>query len=81
MEEHCMICNRIIPEGRHICLLCERGDEMQTFRTRIQTNGDRIRNMMNGELAAWLAMAQKMNPAGGATDEAWLEWLGKEATT
>ena len=27
----CITCGAIIPEGRHICLTCERGNDMQTF--------------------------------------------------
>lgn len=30
-ENRCMKCGAIIPEGRHICLTCEGGNEMQTF--------------------------------------------------
>ena len=28
----CMICGRIIPENKHICLTCERQNDMQTFK-------------------------------------------------
>lgn len=28
-EERCVICGEIIPEGRQICLKCERGDALQ----------------------------------------------------
>lgn len=31
-DNTCMLCGRIIPEGRHICLSCEGQNEMQTFR-------------------------------------------------
>lgn len=27
----CMVCGRVIPEGRHICLSCEGQNEMQQF--------------------------------------------------
>lgn len=30
-ENRCMKCGAIIPEGRHICLTCEGGNEMQSF--------------------------------------------------
>lgn len=30
-DNRCMKCGAIIPEGRHICLTCERGNDMQTF--------------------------------------------------
>lgn len=32
----CMLCGRIIPEGRHICLSCEGQNEMQTFRKKAE---------------------------------------------
>lgn len=50
-DNTCIACGAIIPEGRHICLNCEHGNDMQTFRPRILTNGDRIRNMTDRELA------------------------------
>lgn len=31
IEHRCMKCGAIIPEGRHICLTCEGGNEMQSF--------------------------------------------------
>ena len=31
-DNTCMLCGKIIPEGRHICLSCEGQNEMQTFR-------------------------------------------------
>lgn len=30
-ENRCIVCDAIIPEGRHVCLTCERANEMQTF--------------------------------------------------
>ena len=35
-DNTCMLCGRIIPEGRHICLSCEGQNEMQTFRQKAQ---------------------------------------------
>lgn len=32
-DNTCITCGRIIPEGRHICLHCERQNEMQRFST------------------------------------------------
>lgn len=49
-ENTCVCCGRIIPEGRHICLLCEGQNDMQTFGGRPKTNGDRIRQMTDEEL-------------------------------
>ena len=34
MDNTCICCGRIIPEGRHICLLCGEYDDMQTFKPR-----------------------------------------------
>lgn len=31
-DNKCIVCGAIIPEGRHICLTCERSNEMQTFK-------------------------------------------------
>lgn len=51
----CMVCGRIIPEGRHICLSCWDYDDQQRFAVDKQkTNGDRIRAMTNAELAKFL---------------------------
>lgn len=30
-ENRCICCDAIIPEGRHVCLTCEGGNDMQTF--------------------------------------------------
>lgn len=51
-DARCMLCGRIIPEGRHICLSCEAQNEMQTFERKQQpiTNGDRIRSMTDEQL-------------------------------
>lgn len=49
-EPKCIVCGRIIPEGRFICLHCEGQNEMQKFRKKPKTNGDRIRNMTDEEL-------------------------------
>ncbi len=37
----CMVCGRIIPEGRHICLSCEGQNEMQTFRRKESSRAKR----------------------------------------
>lgn len=49
-DNTCICCGKIIPEGRQICLNCERGDDMQTFGGKPKTNGDRIRSMTDEEL-------------------------------
>ena len=51
----CMVCGRVIPEGRHICLSCEGQNEMQQFTAaKPETNGDRIRAMSDADLADFL---------------------------
>jgi len=32
-EKRCMVCGRLIPEERYICLHCEGMNDMQTFKT------------------------------------------------
>lgn len=49
-DNTCITCGRIIPEGRHICLACERENEVNSFSPKLRTNGDRIRQMTNDEL-------------------------------
>lgn len=34
-DNTCACCGAIIPEGRHICLLCERENEVQQFHPQI----------------------------------------------
>ena len=56
-DNTCACCGAIIPEGRHICLLCEGENEVQHFHPQIppiRTNGDRIRAMTDEELALWI---------------------------
>lgn len=56
-DNTCICCGAIIPEGRHICLLCEGENEVQHFHPQIppiRTNGDKIRAMTDEELAEFL---------------------------
>ncbi len=54
-DAKCMICGRAIPEERHICLSCEGQNETQCFVTpEPKTNADKIRQMMDEELAKFL---------------------------
>lgn len=80
MDNTCICCGRIIPEGRHICLHCERGNEMQTFcdirkPSVIKTNGDRVRSMSNAELSKLLGKMFNVSEA------IILRWLDQEAGT
>ena len=90
-ENNCICCGRIIPEGRHICLLCERQNEMQTFGGRPKTNADKIRGMTDEELAELVSMkvCRILRPSGeescpkgfyfGKCDECVVAWLKQEA--
>lgn len=49
--KRCIKCGRIIAEEELICLSCGSENEMQTFRPRIITNGDRIRAMTDEQIA------------------------------
>lgn len=81
-DNTCIVCGKIIPEGRHICLNCEHGNDMQTFRPRIRTNGDRIRNMTDRELAQWIAtMERRVLFTDSTTSEIkWHKWLESEVS-
>lgn len=50
-SKRCINCGRVIPSEEMICLSCGSENEMQTFRPRVVTNGDRIRSMTDEELA------------------------------
>ena len=56
-------------------------DDMQTFRPRIITNGDRIREMNDNELAPYLETMERraLFTDGVTTAMDWLKWLKKEA--
>lgn len=78
MDNTCICCGRIIPEGRHICLQCERGNEMQSFcgirkPSVIKTNGDRVRSMSNAELSKLLGKMFNVS------ETIILRWLDQEA--
>lgn len=76
MDNTCISCGRVIPEGSIICLHCESENDMQTFRQRIQTNGDRIRAMTNKEL---VQLGVRLGIVPEWLDAAALEWLESEA--
>lgn len=80
LDNTCICCGRIIPEGRQICIQCGDYDDMQNFKPRIRTNGDRIRNMTDKELAKWLtAMERRALFTDSTTSETkWREWLESE---
>ena len=59
-DNTCACCGAIIPEGRHICLLCEGENEVQHFHPQIapvRTNGDRLRAMSDEELVKSIGLA------------------------
>lgn len=77
----CMICGKETADGRHICLTCEGTDDMQTFRVRPRTNGDRIRQMTDSELAAFLVQVAGVASGGFRDGKAVRRWLGGEVKT
>lgn len=79
-DNTCVCCGRIIPEGTHICLHCGSYDDQQTFRPCIRTNGDRIRNMTDMELAQWIASMERRALFTDSTtsETTWRKWLESE---
>lgn len=53
-DKRCKVCGCLIPDDAILCCRCGDYNDMQTFKPRIQTNGDRIRAMTNIELAAFI---------------------------
>lgn len=74
-DNTCIVCGRIIPEGRHICLACGDYDDMQTFQTKIRTNGDLVRSMTNEQITK-LGVQLGIIPAW--FEKAALIWLESE---
>lgn len=71
MDNTCIRCGRIIPEGGHICLACGDYDDQQRFRPpkhARQTNGDRIRAMSNEELARFIYLQQMHQQLTGTVE-------------
>lgn len=76
----CVCCGRIIPEGTMICLQCGSENEMQTFRTKVRTNGDKIRAMTDEELAQFLCQINTCSTCPFASIICKIgEWLREEA--
>ena len=83
MDNFCISCGRIIPEGRQICLHCEGQNDMQTFRPRTVTNGDRIRAMTDRELIPvvmhWVCHTAHAHECPETEcDDCVLHWLKRE---
>lgn len=84
IDNTCMLCGAIIPEGRHICLTCEGTDDLATFRQirkHPETNGERIRRMTDEDLATFLVTVAGLCAAGFRDHESVRVWLGEEAKT
>ena len=84
MDNTCISCGRVIPEGSIICLHCESENDMQTFRPRRITNGDRIRAMTDKELIPvvmhWVChTAHAHECPDSECDDCVLRWLRREA--
>lgn len=55
-------------------------DDMQTFRTKVRTNGDKIRAMTDEELAQYLCSINNCNTCPFASIDCKIEeWLREEA--
>ena len=84
MDNTCICCGRIIPEGRQICLHCGDYDDQQRFKPDtlpiVRTNGDRIRTMTDKEIAQWAhTMERRALFTNGVTPVSeWLKWLESE---
>lgn len=84
-DNTCVCCGTIIPEGRHICLLCEGENEVQHFHQQIppvRTNGDKIRAMSNDELVELLIGSYPCDCQHGCPNDCEnciREWLESEA--
>ena len=90
-DNTCICCGSLIPEGRQICKRCEEiHDEKQIAmiaKPAARTNGDRIRQMTDEELAEMLFRDRCDMCAHGACrlddgcKEGVFEWLRKEEET
>ena len=86
MDNRCIKCGRLIPEGDSLCCACGDYDDMQTFRPRIRTNADRIRNMTDSELIPivmhWVCHTVHEHECPETEcDDCVRHWLQKEAGT
>lgn len=81
-DNTCITCGRIIPEGGHLCLACGDYDDMQTFQTKIRTNGDKLRSMTNRELAQYLETMERRALFTDSVTSAkdWQHWLESEVS-
>lgn len=73
-EPKCIVCGRIIPEGRFICLACGDYDEQQKIKLKPKTNADYIRSMSNEMLAEILCAVQFIDIK---SEEEWREYLSR----
>lgn len=68
LNERCVSCGTVIPEGRQLCPRCEREDNP------VQTNGDMIRAKSNRMFAEWIAfVASIAKPSDVDTLTEWLD--------
>ena len=58
----CMVCGRIIPEGRHICLSCEGQNEMQRFCSSSGSGGAPKRYVRIVDDCGWEYVVATNNP-------------------
>ena len=63
-DNSCIVCGRIIPEGKQVCLSCELSADINKP---IVTNGDRIRSMPDDVLADYIFNLLKCDQSGLCT--------------
>ena len=82
-DNTCIVCGRIIPKGGHLCLACGDYDDMQTFKRKVVTNGDKLRSMTDKELSRWLASMERraLFTNSMTRPEGWQKWLESEVKT
>lgn len=85
MDNTCICCGRIIPEGRQICLHCGEYDDQQRFKPDalpiVRTNGDRIRQMTDEELAQFLCQISECSTCPFASVQCRISgWLGEKVS-
>ena len=68
----CMVCGRVIPEGRHICLSCEGQNEMQQFGRSSGSGGVPKRYFRIVDDCGWKYVVATDNPNMMAADIALL---------
>ena len=88
MEEHiCQTCKYSEPMCGALACMGQKGmpyvrprDGCDGWKSKKQTNGDKLRSMSDTNLACWLAAMMGVNPFDGTGNEyrKWLDWLKQQ---